>query len=79
MEFRAIRSGMAALIFCENGIELVCPGIDDPKFDEQPSVPDHICQAAAVGLLLSSEDPEFVELRERLDRLLEEKCNASDT
>lgn len=77
MEFRDVGPGTAVLIFEEVGPELICPDLENPAFDEEP-FPDHLQLAAAVGMLIASPDPRFVELRGRLEIVFNELCNESE-
>jgi len=64
-----IRAGDAALIFTDEGVELVIPGLEDDT-----PVSEHVQEACAAGMLLRSDNPRFVALRAQLEVLFTQSC-----
>ena len=59
----------AALLFTEDDLELIVPGLDDYE-----TIPPHVEEACAAGMLLRSDKPEFVELRAKLYQVFKASC-----
>ncbi len=66
---KTIEPNEAALLFKEDGLELVVPGLDDFE-----TIPPHVEEACACGMLLRSDEPEFVELRAKLYQVFRASC-----